>query len=130
MTGDFGMGSVPMIRMVGQYAQRAVELLCQHDTHQSVRQREPRQREGEIASRQHRGRKTVGAAYQEREIAPVLHSGAEPVGELPRAHLRAVLIERHDPFVGTQRGHELASLASMALRGLWPALRSPGSIST
>src|SRR5581483_1190587 len=111
-----------MIRMVGQDAQRTIELLCQQDTNHSVRQGEARQRERKIASRQHIGGKPVGAAYEEGEIASVLHAAVEPIGKLARAHLLAMLIERHGALIGTQGGHELARLR---LDGPRPAGQRP-----
>src|SRR6185312_11719480 len=97
-----------MIRMMAQYAHCAIDLLRQHDARQRMRQREARKGQGHVASLQNLSREPVGAAYEEREVAPVAHPPAEPVGKLACAHLRTALIQRHDPFLGTEGGHQFA----------------------
>src|SRR5207244_12848623 len=80
-------------RGVGGEAVRAVELLSEQHARQRMRERQARERQGEIAPCQHLGRKSVGPADEEREILPLAHASLEPGGELARRELPAALVE-------------------------------------
>src|SRR5215469_1780992 len=95
--GGIGVASLlSMIRMVTEYGVGAIKLLGEHDPHQRVRQREARQRPGEIGPRPHRWRKAIGPADQQREVAAVAPARLQEAGKLARRELPAALIERHD----------------------------------
>lgn len=96
--------------MMRQQAHRAIQLLRPYHPHERMRQREPREGKREVAARQNFRGESIGTADQESEIPSLAHPAGQPLRQLPCAHLRAVLIERHHPLIRMQGGEELAAL--------------------
>src|SRR5262245_37519450 len=101
-----GVMSLAMIRVIGEHAVSAIELLRQHDTHQRVRERELRQRPLEVGAREHFRREAVGTADEEREVAAVAHALTQPARELLCGHFLAALVESDDEVVLAERGEQ------------------------
>src|SRR5215469_2552957 len=122
--GGKGLTSAAMIRVIDEDAVGAIELLGEQHPGKRVRQGQPRQRQCEVAARQHPGGQAVGTAYEECQVLTLLHATAEPRGELARRELPAALIERNDVVSRHERGEQLLAFAGDRL---WRVVSPSGS---
>lgn len=105
-----------MIRLVAQDSECPVELLDKYETHQLVGKSHLAQGDFFIGTVIDRRREAVGASDHEHQaLAAAGHAPFEPLAEIDRRALAAVLVEQHHVVAVLERGKQAPSLGHLLL---------------
>ena len=96
-----------MVRMAEEHTLCPVKLLDEHDSGESMRQRQRRQRPALDRACTNRRRVTIGAADQQRKIGCLAREAFESVGEIPRAEALARFVEQDQALPILDGGEDL-----------------------